>query len=814
MFEMASSPEEQPRLVAWPPAWLEEHERVMASGTVTPNAAASLLRADPIPNNGAAVATLVDESMAGTASPVNAASPPSTSNRKDVANTDTKGKTAPDAIVRQALDSGAPILVDLETRSAVSLEVGGRRYSEDPSTEILTLVALWDQRLVLWTPLVAELLSPEGLWPDGYEACGVGKLPVQTFAGPDFPTPLRRAIESGRCLCAHNAFEFDRHIWRAKGLPEPSGWHDSMPEARAAGLPGKLDELGKYLLGVGKHAGSVLLKRLCRPNRDGEFPHFGPAEAAEVARYCVADVLLLAKVWATTKGSCELDVVALDRVINERGVAFDHELAEALIRLDEAVAADAATAVETATGREITSKDLSRTKFLLEWLRSKGVNLPNMQRETIENHLEDETASVDAAVRTVLRARVNAAKVTTGKLRSALASVSKDGRLRDQFVYHRCHTGRWSGRGVQIQNLPRPDDHLKNIPGLIEAASDPDKFCKVLPPGITTAQALSGLVRSCLRAAPGKVLLIADFAGIEARGLAWCAGERRLLDLFASGSDIYCDFGSELFGFPVTAAHKRERGVAKVGILGCGYSMGPAAFERHAAKSGVDLAAVGLTPEAVVEQYRDAYPAIAGVRQADGPREGGIWQELEILGQAAAHFGDTYQVAHCQLRRAGDALVIQLPSGRCLRYRNARVEILAPGYATDFGLPARPRPTLLFDSPRKRGQTTYGGKLTENVVQAICRDLLAAAMLACEREGLPVVLHVHDEIVIEAPEAEAESALSRLAEIMSTPPAWANGFPIRVEAFTAERYYKTPQVGSLVVTAQDGRVIESRMVGG
>src|SRR5262249_43223625 len=150
----------------------------------------------------------------------------------------------------------------LETRSALDLEaVGGRRYAHDASTEILTLVALWNDRVVVWTPLLKEPLPADGLWPKGYEASGIPPLPVDTFAGTTFPAPLAEAVAAGRPLCAHNAFEFDRHVWRARGLPEPAAWLDSMHEARAAGLPGRLDEIGKRLIGRGKHEGAALLRK-------------------------------------------------------------------------------------------------------------------------------------------------------------------------------------------------------------------------------------------------------------------------------------------------------------------------------------------------------------------------------------------------------------------------------------------------------------------------------------------------------------------------------------------------------------------------
>src|SRR5262249_6560364 len=139
-------------------------------------------------------------------------------------------------------------------RSRADLEaVGGRRYAKDSSTELLTVVALLPGRAVIWTPLLTTPLPAAGLWPQGYEACGVPERPVESFAGPVLPAPVVTALAAGHPLCAHNALGFDALVWRARGLPEPASWLDTLPEARAAGLPGELDEIGKRLVGLGKH---------------------------------------------------------------------------------------------------------------------------------------------------------------------------------------------------------------------------------------------------------------------------------------------------------------------------------------------------------------------------------------------------------------------------------------------------------------------------------------------------------------------------------------------------------------------------------
>jgi DNA polymerase len=235
--------------------------------------------------------------------------------------------------------------------------------------------------------------------------------------------------------------------------------------------------------------------------------------------------------------------------------------------------------------------------------------------------------------------------------------------------------------------------------------------------------------------------------------------------------------------------------------------MGTNKFAARVAAQGIDLTAANTTAEAVVDGYRDAYPAIAGVKiTRDGKawRQGGLWKDVEKAAREALLQGKAQAAGRCLFDRDGSSLVLELPSGRKITYRNARLET-----STELNAWGRPRQSIVFDGPgrRDRDETTYGGKLVENIVQAVCRDLMSSAVLECERRGLPVVLHVHDEIVLELPEAEAESGLGQLVTIMSTPPAWAAAFPVQVEGYVAERYRKSPAKGAPRLAARQGMII-------
>jgi DNA polymerase len=784
----ANAASSEPVAVPWPPRWLADYEKAFPSivpgakheeeqpGTEKPRATA----ADN--EGGFSSAATTTEDGRGPAKPL----PTSATNQ-------------------EAGNCAIPVFIDLETRSACDLaKVGGRRYGVHPTTELITAVALIDNSLVAWTLFRDQPLPADQLWPAQFNACGFQRLPIETFAGPTLPAPILQALTNGRSFCAHNALGFDAHVWQGHGLPEPAIWLDTLPAARAAGLPGELDRLGKRLLGIGKEDGKNLIRRLCRPDARGQFPTFTLADAIDLVRYNIGDVLLLSHVYSQVGTGAEREVLAADQVINSRGVYFDQELARAVVSLDNKLVAEAGGTVERMTGGVIKAGDLGRTKFLLDWLKSKNVTLPNLQRATIENFLR---GSLDRDVRAVLEGRLTFARVTSTKLEAALAAIDQNSRLRDQFAFHAAHTGRWSGRGVQLQNLPRPHQALKDLQPLIDAAHDYAQFRQVLPPKVSISAAVSALIRPCLRAPAGQVLCIGDFASIEARGVAWIAGEDQLLNLFTSGGDPYCDLASRLFGHLVTKAHERERQIGKRAILGCGYSMSARRFAEYAALDGINLTEAGVTAEDVVETYRESYPAIAGYRVQDGLRswrEGGVWRDVEAAAINAIQFGESGTQARCHFRREKDDLVVQLPSGREIRYCNARIEDRVPIFCLDLNRPERTKPTVVFDSPEHAGVPTYGGKLVENLVQAICRDLLAAAMVTCEREGLSVVLHCHDELVIEVPVRKAETALLRLLQIMSSPPGWAKGFPIAVAGFVSERYFKSAPPGACQATAQNG----------
>lgn len=415
--------------------------------------------------------------------------------------------------------------------------------------------------------------------------------------------------------------------------------------------------------------------------------------------------------------------------------------------------------------------------------------------------------SIDPVVIEVLKLRSAATRITAGKLANALASVSRDGRLRDMAVYYGAHTGRFSGRKVQVQNLPRGlDPRAFNIEAFFsrgnltwERLETYRQIAEYMREGLgdkkpTTgiADMISALIRPAFTAKEGHTLLVADYSAIELRGLAWVAGETELLESLSKGEDIYRKMASVLYEVSPDQISDEQRWVGKQIILGCGYQMSGSKFELMCANFGVNLRDVGVSGDECVEAYRASYPRIAGVVAGtynDRPyRRGGVWHLFGDGVLACVDSGTAGNVGHCTIRKDGRHMVIELPSGRPIVYRNPRVELLRAKVA---GKPVGdPKPTVVFEHPRGYSKVLFGGSITENVVQGISRDLLVDAMEQCELEGIPPVMHVHDEIVCEVPEAQASVKSQEMETIMRNPPQWAAGFPVDVKGYATRRYVK------------------------
>lgn len=658
-----------------------------------------------------------------------------------------------------------PAFFDIETQSAADLKiVGSRIYAAHPTTRILTFAWCIDDEHCLWLPYIGSV-RPVSFVPDTV----YGVASVEVFCGSATPEPLLDAIhDSRRAWVAHNGRGFDELIWR-RFLPEPAGgFIDTLPMARRAGLPGRLDEIGKRLIGTGKDStGSAMLTRMYK--KFDVAPRL--AELVAVGRYNVADVAILRRLWdVCVDVEPECEVQSTDATINSRGALVDANLVRKLLSSCIEAKRFAAEEITSLTAGKLTGDDARSHQKLAKWLATQGVALPNMRAETIEAYLEEDDESIVAQV---LRLRSGLTRITSHKLQRLLQSIDADGRLRDMFVYHGAHTGRWTGRKVQVQNLPRGvgsiDVHELSRNYSFEAARDAATKAKVVIDDVL------GTLLRCVFMGP---FAIADYAAIEGRGVAWCASEPKLLSIFADPrGDVYLDMAARIFGRPVTKADKAERQIGKVVVLGAGYGLSAVKLDQFCEAKRIDLSTANVTAKQCIDAFRSEYAAI--------PK---LWRTLDGAAKAAVN-GETVYAGRCWFAPWGQHLVIELPSGRQLVYRQARIEPRVPLWAKYSTQKVLAIPSVVYNGPRGES-ILYGGKIAENVVQAICRDLLAAALVRCEDAGLRPVIHVHDEIVTESQDVD------ELCRIMSDSPEWAAGFPVMVEGYTSDVYAKSAPPGA------------------
>jgi DNA polymerase bacteriophage-type len=655
-------------------------------------------------------------------------------------------------------DSARPLaFLDFETASEADLKGGLRKYMEHPTTRALTCCIRAEGLNILWS---------------------AGTL--DTDAGR---RDLLRAVE-GRTVVAHNA-PFDAAVWeRVLGLP-PVPWRDTLPMARAAGFPGSLDKLSLAVGGRGKDKnGGRLIDMLCilRPGRPR--PSFGPAHDL-LLDYNRQDVEELELVYSRVKGCGEPDVMTVDRSINDRGLPIDMDL---LGKLDSMFAENALLRGAEFSG--LTGINPKSPKQVLGWLAERGFQLDGVNKAALHKFLtvpedyctDDSDMSVAiSAAREALTLRNELVGVGRGKIDAVKRMVDTDGRLRDQLVYYGAHTGRWTSRGLQLHNMPsviKSVDVRNMTPEYSVIRKEAEEATARIGVQVSVSDILNLMLRRLLLA---DNFIVADYGAVEARCVAWMAGEYRMLELFADPeASVYIDMGTKVFGRRITKkGDPGEYSLAKALVLGCGYGMSGAKFTStlHARWSKEDVALFERSNVNIAESvktYRTSYPAIPA-----------LWREFHSAVHACVGEGREVRVGRCTFKPVGNDMHMVLPSGRPIVYRNARVEMQVPMYCRIYSMPEVPVPTVVFDNPRGAG-FLFGSRAVENASQGICRDLLAAAVMKSMEDGLDVVLHVHDEIVGVA----SEDALDHLLRTMSIGPGWAEGFPLLVEGYSGPQWSK------------------------
>jgi DNA polymerase len=624
------------------------------------------------------------------------------------------------------------LYIDIETKSRVDLKKSNvYRYTEDPEFAILMAGFAIDDEPVTVVTAEDDIFSIPGLWDDSVEKVA-HNAPFERICFSEF---LRRR-EGG------DAFTY----------LDPEHWTDTMALAGMHGHPRSLGQLAEAITGAKKDsAGTALITFFCKPNRKGEFnrPEDHPEKWQQFIDYCDQDVVVLREIEQTLPtwpNAAERAAYMTDQHINDNGIAVDVDLVQAAI----AVGARNAEA-QTYEFMQLTGVENPNSgPQVHEWLRSVNCPLPNLTKETVEDAL---AGDLTPTVRKVLELRQELALVAGKKYQAALDRINPDGRLRGSFTFFGAHTGRWTGKGVQLQNLPSATieppcgskcehpDHGTHVDTHIQAAA-----IDVLLDSDVDAHTLKALVRAMF-VGPFTVV---DYAAIEARVLAWLADEQWALEAFYAGRDLYVETAERMGGMT------RKEG--KVAVLALGYNGGVNSLRAMGAE-GTDAKL-----KTIVYKWRDANENIVG-----------LWQEME----AAFKVGDRAVGAHMYVDRDGTDRRIVLPSGRAITYHNVGSRYQDTAYGR--------KQVITFTDPAKfpfKG-TTYGGRLTENVTQAVARDILSEALVRLDTHGHKVVGHVHDEILV-----EGLSSVEDITKLMVQQPTWAEGLPLNAEGFTCPRYRK------------------------
>ena len=658
--------------------------------------------------------------------------------------------------------------IDLETFSCISIrDSGAYRYVADPSFEIL---------------LFAYSLNGE---------------PVEIIdlaSGEHVPDWLIKALYDHNYIKhAYNApFEI-ACLSKYYGPMDPHQWRCTMVHGLYAGYTAGLDATGKALgLPEDKQklsTGKALIRYFCTPckptkangGRTRNYPKHDPEKWDLFREYCMQDVVTEMEI-ESRLDTCPVPEFVqkqweTDLQINSRGVAIDLPFVEGALDIADRVKAELMDEACRISGLE----NPNSVSQLMGWVNDQtGRGLTDLRKDTVSRILDDGDDPVDPKTYRMLQIRQELGKTSTKKYNAIETCVCPDGRVRGLLQFYGANrTGRFAGRLVQVQNLPRTYTDPIELARELVTAHDADALRCVYG---SVNDTLSQLIRTAFVASPGNVLIDADFSAIEARVISWLAGERWRLDVFRTHGKIYEASASQMFGVPIELIKKGNpeyalRAKGKVAELALGYQGGPGA-----------LIAMGALDMGLSE---DELPEIVARWRASNGRIQSLWWAMDEAARTVIKDGGAVNVRGLIVAREYDMqqgvslLTITLPSKRKLYYVDPQI------CTNRFGGESISYTGMEQTKKQWRTIETYGGKLTENVVQAIARDCLCEAIERLSSSGYPIVFHVHDEVVIDIkPYADSETMLQDVCDIMRKPPAWAPDLPLDAAGWVGDFFTK------------------------
>ena len=639
--------------------------------------------------------------------------------------------------------------MDIESFSDVDLiKCGVYAYADSPAFEILLFAYSFDGG----ETQIIDLAQGEQL-PAEVEEAIFDVSVTKTAYNANFERT---------CLSKH----FGRYI-------PPESWHCSAVQAAMLALPRSLEDVGR-VLGLDEQKmkeGKELIRYFCVPCKptkaNGGRTRNLPCHALEkwelFKTYCKRDVdvekSIRRKLHNFPIPESEMELYRLDQRINDRGVLVDMGLVEQAIACERLH-----KEVVTKRAYELTGLENPNSVAQLKgWLGDMGMEAESLSKKAVAEMI----AETDGEVEELLRLRLLMAKTSVKKYEAMERSVCSDGRIHGMLMFYGANrSGRWSGKNVQIQNLPKND-----IPDL-ELARDlvkQGRFEDIELLYDSTPNVLSELIRTAFIPKLGCRFVVADFSAIEARVMGWLSGEEWVLDVFRGDGKLYEMTASRMFGIPMAEIGKGspERAKGKVASLSCQYG---GSTNGLISMGALDM---GLTEE-------ELPPLVAAWRKAN-PHMVQFWWDVDAAAIKAVTEKQKTKVGKIIFEYMSGILFITLPSGRKLSYVKPRMAV------NRFG-----RDGLTYEGIAENKKwsriETYGPKLVENIVQGTARDLLAEAMLRVEKKGYPIVMHCHDEIIAEVP--EGSGSVDEMCEIMAIQPKWAEGLPLRADGYQCSFYQK------------------------
>lgn len=602
---------------------------------------------------------------------------------------------------------------------------------------------------------------------------------IDIAGGEELPEEIIQVIKSDTVVkTAYNA-QFERVcLSRYLKLPEgeylnPQSWYCTAVQAAELALPLSLADVGS-VLGLERQKmteGKELIKYFCVPckptksngNRTRNRPCHDINKWETFKKYCMRDVDVERQIADKLKmypiSDEEHRLYVLDQIINDRGVLVDCELAKQAVKLNSIQSAVAVEQAYMITGLE----NPNSVTQLKQWLKENGVEIESLSKKAVKS-LADET---DGDVSKMLKLRLLMAKTSVKKYEAVIRSVCSDNRVHGMMRFCGANrTGRWSGNILQPQNLPQ--NHLPDLTLARDIVKDGDFEMLDMMFG-NVPNVLSELIRTVLIPKPNHRFIVADFSAIEARVLAWIAGEQWRIDTFKNGGDIYCASASKMFKVPVekNGVNGELRQKGKISELACGYGGSVGALKNMGA---VEMGVQENELQGLINDWRNANPHI--VR---------FWYEVGNAAMKAIKEKTTVPLGKLVFAYERGILFIRLPSGRRLSYIKPRIGTNRFGgdSITYMGI----------NSAKKWDRLeTFGGKLTENIVQGTARDLLANALINAANAGYDTVFHVHDEIICEVP--NGYGSVDELCRLMCIKPEWADRLPLNADGFECEYYKK------------------------